>query len=45
MTWNQDRDLGPFWKAMKGGVSKTFAFPAVKSKTAEKEKPKEKPKP
>ncbi|KAB5575541.1 signal peptidase subunit [Coniochaeta sp. 2T2.1] len=40
LTWNQDRDYG-VWKAMKGGLSKRFAFPAVKSKTAETEKPKE----
>ncbi|KAH8908412.1 signal peptidase 22 kDa subunit [Coniochaeta sp. PMI_546] len=31
LTWNQDRDYG-LWKKMKGGVSKPFQFPAVKSK-------------
>ncbi|KAH8664108.1 signal peptidase subunit [Xylariales sp. PMI_506] len=31
LTWNQDRDYG-LWKAMKGGLSKVFALPAIKKK-------------
>ncbi|KAF9881040.1 signal peptidase subunit family protein [Colletotrichum karsti] len=31
LTWNQNRDLG-YWKALKGGVSKAFKFPALKVK-------------
>jgi hypothetical protein len=31
LTWNQDVDIG-LWKAMKGGVSKVFSFPAIKKK-------------
>ncbi|KAH6689569.1 signal peptidase subunit-domain-containing protein [Plectosphaerella plurivora] len=31
LTWNQDIDIG-LWKAMKGGVSKVFNFPAIKKK-------------
>lgn len=33
LTWNQDRDFG-LWKAIKGGVSKTFELPAIKKKEA-----------
>ncbi|KAL1870282.1 hypothetical protein VTK73DRAFT_2696 [Phialemonium thermophilum] len=34
LTWDQDSDLG-VWKKMKGGLSKKFAFPVLKSKKQE----------
>lgn len=37
LTWNQDSDYGR-WKAIKGGLSEPFRFPAVKSKAAEQAK-------
>ncbi|KAG6159299.1 hypothetical protein E4U35_001099 [Claviceps purpurea] len=37
LTWNMAETLG-YWRAMAGGVSEAFAFPATKVKSAEKKK-------
>lgn len=37
LSWNQEADYG-LWKKMKGGLSRPFTIPAVKSKSGEKAK-------